>query len=386
MALLLIGCGSTAGPASAVSADGDTSLSGRPFQVQVKGRFDEPWAMAFEPGTARLFITEKRSRIRIVNTDGSLAGEVTGDLPRVAYGGQGGLGDIAFGPDYANTGALYLSWVESSADKATAGAVVGRGTLDCAAAGRCVLSDLNVIWRQDPKTTGKGHYGHRIAFSRDGKYLFITSGDRQKFDPAQDMATNLGKIIRLLPDGTVSDDNPRADATGVTRQVWSSGHRNGLGLAFDRDGNLWEAEMGPAGGDELNLIRRGANYGWPARSNGSHYDGRAIPDHAATTADDADGFEPPTLYWTPSISPSSLAFYDGALFPQWENSLFIGALSGEALIRIKITDRKAVKADVWPMDARIREVEEGPDGALWLLEDGGKGSAGRLLKLVPRQR
>ena len=239
-----------------------------------------------------------------------------------------------------------------------------------------MLKDVKVIWRQAPKVQGRGHYGHRLALSPDGKYLFIASGERQKFDPAQDMNSNLGKILRIFPDGTVPKDNPFYDATNpVKSQIWSLGHRNPLGLTFDDKGQLWNQEMGPRHGDELNLIKRGANYGYPKVSNGSHYDGRDIPDHAP-----GDGFEAPKAFWVPAISPGGLMFYNADLFPKWKGSLFIGGLGGEALVRVKVNGENVEKADHWPMGARIREVEQGPDGAVWLLEDGEKG---RLLKLTP---
>src|SRR5690606_29026992 len=190
------------------------------------------------------------------------------------------------------------------------------------------LEGLEVVWRQEPKVSGQGHYGHRIAFA-DG-YLWISSGDRQKFDPAQDMQGNLGKIIRLHDDGSVPDDNPFAGQGGVTAQIWSLGHRNPLGLAFDGDGQLWNVEMGPRGGDELNRVQRGANYGWPEVSNGDHYSGENIPDHSP-----GDGFEPPVVFWNPSISPSSLMFYSGEEFPDWQGNAFIGGLSSQALLRVE---------------------------------------------------
>lgn len=294
---------------------------------------------------------------------------VTG-TPDVVVAGQGGLGDIVLGPTYGTDRTVYLSWVEAG-DGGTSGAVVGRATLDTAAAS---LRDLRVIWRQD-KTTGSGHFSHRLAFSPDGRYLFVTSGERQKFDPAQDLDTDLGKVLRLEPDGTTAPGKPFVGGAGRTAEIWSYGHRNGLGLAFDAEGNLWESEMGPQGGDEFNLIREGANYGWPLVCNGSHYGGADIPDHAP-----GDGFEAPRVWWTPSISPGSLMIYSGSLFPQWRGDAFIGALSGEALIRVHLDGTSATKADQWPMGARIREVEQGPDGAIWLLEDG---PGGRLLRLAP---
>jgi glucose/arabinose dehydrogenase len=234
-----------------------------------------------------------------------------------------------------------------------------------------------VIWHQVPKVTGYGHYSHRIAFDSSGK-LWITSGDRQKFDPAQDMQSNLGKTLRLNDDGTIPPDNPFAGQGGVTAQIWSLGHRNILGLAFDAHGRLWEHEMGPLGGDELNLIERASNYGWPIVSNGDHYDGTPIPDH-----DTRPDLNAPEAWWTPVIAPSGFIIYSGALFPDFQGNGFIGGLASEALIRVGLDEVKGWEAERYDMGQRIREVEQGPDGAIWLLEDGG---GARLLKLVPNHQ
>jgi glucose/arabinose dehydrogenase len=226
--------------------------------------------------------------------------------------------------------------------------------------------------------TGQGHFSHRIAFGPDG-YLWISSGDRQKFDPAQDMQANLGKILRLNEDGSVPSDNPFTDRGGVTAQIWTLGHRNPLGLAFDRTGRLWDVEMGPMGGDELNLLQRGANYGYPIVSNGDHYDGKDIPDHHTRPE-----FAAPATFWNPVISPSSLMFYSGDMFPQWQGNAFIGGLSSMALIRIEFDGETAREAQRFDMGRRIRAVEQGPDGAIWVLEGGrpGRGGNGNLFKLT----
>lgn len=340
-----------ANPATGTPAD-------RAFSVAEKGKFDEPWAMAFLPDGG-LLITEKRGRLKLRRADGQVM-DVKG-APAVEYGGQGGLGDVVLDPGFATNGLVWLSWVEAAGD-GTRGAVVGRARLAIQGSpvNAAELQDMKIVWIQD-KTTGRGHFGHRLAFASDGA-LFISSGERQKFDPAQDPQSNLGKIVRIAPDGAV--------------QTWSSGHRNPLGLAFDASGNLWEIEMGPAGGDELNLVQQGGNYGYPKASNGSHYDGRDIPDHAP-----GDGFVAPKLWWNPSISPGSLMIYSGELFKDWKGDAFIGALGGEALVRADLDGTNARKADIWQMGARIREVEQAPDGAIWLLEDG---EGGRLLRLAPR--
>jgi aldose sugar dehydrogenase len=345
-----------------------------PFDILNVATFNEPWAMTFLPEYNQALITEKSGKLMLWEQGGAVV-QVKG-VPKVASAGQGGLGDIILHPSFSKNRMIYLSYVE--AGEGGSGAAVAMARLDSDASGP-VLKDVKVIWRQTPKVSGNGHFGHRLAFSPDGKYLFISSGERQKFDPAQDMNASLGKIVRLKPDGSVPTDNPFYDAAKpVQSQIWSLGHRNPLGLTFDSKGQLWNSEMGPQGGDEVNLVKRGANYGYPKASNGSHYDGKDIPDHKA-----GDGFEAPAAWWNPSISPGSLAYYGGNLFPKWKNSLFVGALGGEALIRLQLDGGKATKADQWPMGARIREVETAPDGSVWLLEDGGKG---RLLKLTPKKR
>jgi glucose/arabinose dehydrogenase len=231
-----------------------------------------------------------------------------------------------------------------------------------------------------PKVDGGGHYSHRIAFGPDG-YLWVSSGDRQKFDPAQDMQANLGKILRLNDDGSVPADNPFADRGGVTAQIWSLGHRNPLGLAFDAQGRLWNVEMGPMGGDELNLVQRGANYGYPIVSNGNHYDGTDIPDHPTRPE-----FSAPAVFWNPVISPSSLMFYSGSEFPQWRGDAFIGGLSSQSIVRIEFDGDSAREAERFEMGMRIRAVEQGPDGAIWILEDEreGRGGQGRMFRLTAR--
>lgn len=363
VALCLAACGPGSGNAAAQEL---------PFTVTHVATFDEPWAMTFLPD-GRLLVTEKKGRLRVATVEGEISEPVEG-VPEVAYGGQGGLGDVVLHPDFASNGLVYLSYAEAGEDDLR-GAAVMRARLTLTADGGR-LDDQEVIWRQDPKVTGRGHYAHRIAFSPDG-YLFISSGERQHFDPAQDMQQNLGKIVRLHDDGSVPDDNPFVDQGGVAAQVWTLGHRNPLGLAFDAEGRLWEHEMGPRHGDELNVIVRGRNYGYPLVSWGNHYDGRPIPDH-----DTRPEFEAPKAYWVPAISPAGLMIYDGALFPEWRGNAFIGGLSSESLVRVELEGDSAREAERFDMGQRIREVEQGPDGAIWLLEDGGN-DGGRLLKLTP---
>lgn len=348
-----------------------TRLPNPPFVSTEVARFDEPWAMAFLPD-GRLLVTQKGGQLKLLNVVSKQVGQISG-VPAVVYGGQGGLGDVVLHPQFNSNGLVYLSYVEAGAGD-TRGAAVARAQLTLNANGGGSLSGLQVIWRQAPKVTGYGHYGHRLAFDSGGK-LWISSSDRQKFDPAQDMAGNLGKMIRLNDDGTVPADNPFAGQGGVTAQIWSLGHRNILGLAFDAHGRLWAHEMGPLGGDELNLIERGSNYGWPIVSNGSHYDGTDIPDHSTRPE-----FNAPEAWWTPVIAPAGFIIYSGSLFPYFRGDGFIGGLASQALIRIQFDGVQAREAARYSMGQRIREVEQGPDGAIWLLEDGGNV---RLLKLTP---
>jgi len=360
--------------AMALGAGAPALAQNLPFTVTEVADFDMPWALAFLPD-GRLLVTEQRGQL-LLHTPGGSSVAIRG-VPEVSFGGQGGLGDVVLHPGFAENGLVYLSYAEAG-EGDTRGAAVARARLSLSGNGGA-LENLQVVWRQSPKVDGGGHYGHRIAF-HDG-YLWISSGDRQKFDPAQDMNANLGKVLRLNEDGSVPRDNPFADRGGVTAQIWSLGHRNPLGLAFDSQGRLWDVEMGPMGGDELNLVRRGANYGYPIVSNGDHYDGKVIPDH-----DTRPEFAAPAVWWSPVISPSSLLFYDGAEFPQWRGDAFISGLSSQAIIRIELDGDSAREAERYNMGMRIRTIEQGPEGELWILEDGreGRGGQGRMFKLTAR--
>ena len=358
--------------------------SNLPFEVEVITSFDEPWALAFLPDGLML-VTEKKGNLFIVTRDGEKPRSIRG-MPDVAYGGQGGLGDVALHPNFAQNHWVYLSYAESGEGNVR-GAAVARAVLHENPRG-AELSNVEVIWRQYPKVVGYGHYGHRLLFDSEG-YLWISSGDRQKFTPAQDMQANLGKVLRLRDDGSVPDDNPfvhyfdenpLVDDEGVYGQIWSLGHRNVLGLAFGLDGQLWEIEMGPAGGDELNRIERAKNYGYPIVSNGDHYDGREIPDH-----DTHPEFEKPAVSWTPVISPGNLIIYRGNLFSAWRGNAFVSGLSSKAIVRVELEGEVAREVERYDMGARIRCVVEGPDAALWVLEDDDEDSTGRLLKLTPKQ-
>jgi aldose sugar dehydrogenase len=316
---------------------------------------------------------------------------------------QGGLLDVALSPTFASDKLVYLTYSEPSANGGS-GLALARARLGQDGTG-ARLSQFQLLWH-DPAGGEGGQFGAIIAFAPDGKSLFLSSGERQRFTPAQDPNQPLGKILRLTLDGKPAPGNPMAGRIGAATvsvtdpprdteaaknakghqlrwpgpnltpaETWSTGHRNPYGLAFDAEGRLWATEMGPRGGDELNLILPGRNYGWPLVSEGRNYDGVPIPPHSSRP-----DLVPPKLSWVPSISPTSLLIYDGKLFPQWKGNGFIGALSGQALIRVTFNGESAAKADQWDMGHRIRWVGEGPDGAIYLLEDG---DGARLLRLTP---
>lgn len=404
--VLLAGCGSAdtaKAPAEKnVSAPptnygATTFTSAKPFKIDPVASFDSPWALAFLPDR-RMLVTEKPGRLWLVTAAGAKT-QVTG-APQVHFEGQGGLLFVATAPDFAQSRQIYLTYSEPGAGGD--GLALARATLDLDTA-QPALKNLQVLWRQLPRGNG-GQFGGYIAFSPDGRYLFLTSGERQRFTPAQDPDQALGKILRLTLDGKPAAGNPGAGKVGATtigiidppdntgsaaaapvRQVkldgpnltpaetWTTGHRNPYGLAFDAQGRLWSTEMGPQGGDELNLIEPGKNYGWPVVSYGKNYDDTPIGSPNGNAK-----FQQPALYWTPIIAPAGLAFYNGTMFPQWRGSAFVGGLASTALIRIAFDGAVPREAERWDMGARVRAVMTGPDGALWILEDG---SGGRLLRL-----
>ena len=351
---------------------------GNSFVATPVASFQEPWAMVFLPD-GRLLVTEKKGALKLLDVESKRTGDIAG-VPKIAYGGQGGFGDVILHPQFAGNSIVYVSYSEpgdGQKEGNTSGAAVARARLALDNSGGGKLEDFKVIWRQVPKVASRGHWGHRMAFGPDGK-LWITSSERQQFTPAQDMKSNLGKIVRLNEDGSVPADNPFYAQGGVTAQIWSLGHRNLLGIAFAPDGRLYTHEMGPQGGDELNVIEKGANYGYPIVSNGDHYGGRDIPDHVTRPE-----FRAPLVSWTPVISPAGFIIYSGKAFPDWNGNGFIGGLSSESLVRVEFAGGGAREAQRFDMGRRIREVEQGPDGAIWLLEDQRNRSGGRLLKLTP---
>ncbi len=368
--------------ATACQAQSTSAAAGagtdRPFATAEVADFGQPWAMEFLPGSGKrltnlALVTEKSGEMWLVDVSNGTRKAVAG-APRAKVAGQGGLGDVVAHPDFAGNRRVYVSFVEPG-EGGTAGAALGYGTLNLSGEPR--IEGFKLIWRQRPKVTGNGHFGHRIAFGPDG-LLYLTSGEREKFDPAQDLSGNLGKVLRLTAEGAPAPGNPWAKRGGVAGEFWSIGHRNLLGIDFAPDRRLWVAEMGPRHGDELNLVVPGRNYGWPRASMGSHYDGRDIPDHKP-----GDGFEPPKAYWDPAISPGGMIIYDGNLFRGWKGDAIVAGLSGKSLSRVDIAGDRVLSKRDYPMGARIRAVEEGPDGAIYVLEDGGRGSGGRLLRLTP---
>ena len=355
------------------------------FTTKTVASFDEPWAMTALPRIhnqpLKLLITQKAGELLIVDTATGVKTSVNG-VPKVAYGGQGGLGDIILAPDFATSNNIYISYVEAGtgSDSNKFGAKVIKATLTGLDTDAPRWQAITPIWEQTPKLKGQGHYSHRLLFSPDGQYLYISSGERQEKTPAQDMSVNLGKIIRLHPDGSVPADNPFAqNGSDIAAQFWTIGHRNILGMAFDDKGRLWAHEMGPRGGDEFNLIEKGNNYGWPVVSNGRNYSGTDIPDH-----DTRPDFVAPKISWTPVISPSSISIYQTGKyndFPAWQGNALISGLSSKALIVVTLDDNNgAAERYRYDMGERIRSVLT-VDGQVWLLEDGDKG---RLLQLLPR--
>ena len=345
-----------------------------PFAAESFGGFDAPWAIAFEPGTGRIFITEKPGTIKFVDPATGAVGNV-GGAPEVANRGQGGLGDIAFAPDYADSGMVYLTWAQPMDGGARA--AMGRGHLVCHSDTHCQIEDFTQLWNQSAVGERTGHYSHKIAFSPDGQYLFLSSGERQEGDPAQDLMDNRGAVLRLNLDGTPAEGNPFAEMGSPADQIWSYGQRNLLGFEFDPNGQLWDLEHGPRGGDELNRVDRGANYGWPARSNGVNYDGSDIPDHT-----DDDGFAHAAIWWTPVIAPSDMIFYTGDMFADWQGQLLVSTLSTTAIVHIAADadSNTATELGRYTFPNRLRSIAQAPDGAIWVAEDGANG---RLLRLTP---
>ncbi len=394
--MLLSACG------SAPWASAGQSSTDRPFAVAEVTTFNSPWAMSFLPGSSTALVTEKAGGLWLIDVGSGRKQQVAGP-PTVVAEGQGGLLDVMVSPHFATDSLVYLTFAEPSANGGSQLALARAKLVRGASGAR--LNGLQIVWHNPTGGLG-GHFGARIAFAPDGNSLFLSAGDRQRFLPAQDPNQPAGKVLHLTLEGKPAPGNPWQGRTGAPTvrvtdppedsavaknapartirwpgpnltpaEIWTYGHRNPLGLAFARDGRLWEIEMGPRGGDELNLIVEGRNYGYPLVSNGTNYNGVGIPDHRP-----GDGFEAPKVWWNPSVSPADLLIYTGDLFPQWKNDALIPALSGEALIHVRIREDQASKADQWPMGKRIRAADQGPSGEVYLLEDG---PSARLLRLTP---
>ena len=363
-AMLTIG----SGPGLAVAKDKTIDTKDGLIKVEkVAKGLEFPWGLAFLPD-GRMLVTERPGRLRIVAKDGTLSEPIEG-VPEVFAHGQGGLLGIALDPNFAANNLVYLAYAEPGED-GTAGTAVARGKLSDVS-----LDDVQVIFRQKPKVKGGNHFGGRLVFAPDGK-LFVTLGERFTFQPAQDLSVDLGKIVRINPDGTVPDDNPFVAQEGKLPEIWSYGHRNVQGAAIQPGtGKLWETEFGPLGGDELNIIEPGKDYGWPVVSWGKNYDGTEIP-NPPTHPEFTDAID----HWTPVISPSGIAFYTGDDFPAWKGNLLIAGLSSEAIVRLTVDGDKVIDEERIPMGERIRNVVQGPDGAIYALTDDQKG---KILRLTP---
>lgn len=325
---------------------------------------NHPWGMVFLPD-GRLLVTERAGQLRILDTDNTLSEPLAG-VPEVFARDQGGLLDVALDPDFASNQLVYLAFAEPG--EGGASTAVGRGRLE-----EDRIADFEVIFRQMPKVSGAKHFGGRIVFSPQGM-LYLTMGERFKFEPAQNLANHLGTIVRVNPDGAVPEDNPFVEQTDAEDEIWTYGHRN-IEAAAIQPGTeaLWIAEMGPRGGDELNLIEAGQNYGWPVVSWGEHYSGEDIPDPPTQPR-----FADARKHWTPVISPSGMAFYTGDMFPQWQGSALIGGLTAQGVVRVAFDGLEVVGEERIPLGARIRDVEQAPDGSVYVLTDQDDGDIWRL--------
>ncbi|MEV6158249.1 PQQ-dependent sugar dehydrogenase [Nonomuraea sp. NPDC052129] len=384
LALIVVaGCTITAAPAGPAattiatsdgrSTDQDAAGQSRPFEPATIAALNRPWALAFLPDR-RVLVTEKAGRLLLLTTDGSV--QPVDGVPPVSTGIQNGLLDIAASPGYTTDRLLYFTY---SAPGLDGGLRLARARLEENGT-TARLTAIDIIWRQE--SDNGSYWGGVITFSPDGRHLFLAVRDsaRNSTDPsgAQDGDRSLGKVLRLNPDGSTPADNPDAASGGVRGQVWTSGHRTSYGLAHAPDGTLWQSEMGPQGGDELNVLRPGENYGWPLVSEGADYDGAPLARHA-----DRPDLHAPALSWTPVIAPGGMTFYHGDAFPAWDGSLLLAGLVSESLVRVIIDAAgRAREAERWAMSSRIRDVAVAGDGSVWYVEDA---SPGRLVRLVPLQ-
>lgn len=369
IAMLAFGLGLS--PALALPQTVETETG--PIAVEtIADGLNHPWSMAFLPD-GRMLVTERAGNLRLVSPEGAVSEPISG-VPEVVAKGQGGLLDVALDPDFITNKLIYLSFAE--AGEGGAGTAVARGRLE-----GDTLKDLKVIFQQTPKVGGGNHFGGRLAFAPDGT-LFVTLGDRFKFEPAQDLSSHLGKVVRINPDGSVPQDNPFIGQKGAQPEIWSYGHRNVESASIDpATGKLWTLEFGPKGGDELNRPAPGENYGWPLVSWGKHYDGTDIPD-PPTRPEFADAVR----HWTPVISPSGATFYTAEPVPGWTSEaisawagdLLVGGLSSRSIIRLSLDGETVTGEERIPLGVRVRDVIQGPDGAVYALTDENNGKILRL--------
>lgn len=330
------------------------------------------WALAFLPGGKEMLVTERPGNLRVVNAEGKVGPAISG-VPKVWAEGQGGLLDVALSPTFAKDRTVYLSYAEEGSD-GKAGTTVGRGQLS---EDQARLENFTVIFRQQPKLSVGNHFGSRLVFDRDG-YLFIALGENNQRSTAQDLDKLQGKIVRILPDGEVPKDNPFVGRDNVRPEIWSFGHRNQQGAALNPwTGKLWTHEHGPRGGDEINIVQAGKNYGWPIATHGINYSLLPIPE---AKGKHVDGMVDPHHVWEQSPGISGMAFYDSPTFKPWDHNVFIGALAAQELIRLQLDGDKVVHEErlLADLKARIRDVRVGPDGYLYVLTDD---KDGRLLKV-----
>ena len=369
---LALGCQPMQGPAQKSPQPGNTAGVVRVDTV-ARG-LERPWALAFLPD-GRVLVTERPGRLRIVARDGSVSAPVAG-VPEVMARGQGGLLDVAIDPAFATNRLVYLSYSEPG-EGGTAGTSVARGRL-----GDGRLENVQVIYRQQPKKQGASHFGSRLVFSRDGK-LFVTQGDRGSAAnrvEAQELGSGVGKIVRIDPDGSIPRDNPFVGQSGARPEIWSWGHRNAQAAVLNpENGDLWEIEHGPRGGDELNRVQKGKNYGWPAITYGLEYSGTRVSE--STTR---EGMEQPVYYWDPVIAPSGMIFYTGDVYPGWKGNVLVGSMTPGGLVRLTLRDNKVASEERYFLgQMRVRDVQQGPDGHVYMVTDA---TDGVLLKLLPARR
>jgi glucose/arabinose dehydrogenase len=353
-----------AAPVFAASTQELNSEQGTLEVTTIAKGLEHPWAVAFLPDRKGMLVTERPGNLRVVSADGKLSDPIDG-VPKVWAKGQGGLLDVALSPDFKQDRTVYLSYAEGGGKGDKAGTAVGRGQLS---EDLTTLKDFKVIFRQEPKLSVGNHFGSRLVFDRDG-YLFITLGENNDRPTAQDLDKLQGKVVRIYPDGKVPDDNPFVGQAGVRPEIWSYGHRNPQGAALNPwTGTLWENEHGPQGGDEVNIIERGKNYGWPLATHGINYSGGPIPEANGKTA---EGTVAPHHVWEKSPGLSGLAFYDADRFKAWQHNAFIGALVSQELIRLQFDGDRVVHEErlMGELNKRIRDVRQGPDGYLYVLTD-----------------